>query len=311
MANHSKAIEMIKKFGILTIGLILGCFCAVAKNTALLVGIGNYNPKSTGWSVIHGNNDVALLEKKLKTKGFSVSHLIDGDATKSKIKSALSNLVASVKTGDVVYLHFSGHGQLIQDMNQDEQEAFDQSFVCYDACFSPKYKSGGRPYRGENHLIDDELFPYLNKLKRKIGSKGNLVVVFDTCYSGGADRGEQTDEPDPDSEVDWIDTTRGTDDEFQVNNTAETYLRTIKKPGNYFADGGHITIISACESDKRNYECKERHSGRKYGSLSYCIGKMLDKDIPMTQWATFFSGKKYKVLRIFRPSQNPVVETYK
>jgi len=136
-------------------------------------------------------------------------------------------------------------------------------------------------------------------------------VVFDTCYSGGADRGEQTDDPDPESDVEWSETTRGTDDEFPVNSSATTYLRSIIKPSNYSSNGGNITIISACESDKRNYECKERHSGRKYGSLSYCIGKMLDRNVPMAQWGDYFRTKKYKTLRIFRPSQNPVVEIHK
>lgn len=302
---------MIRRLGILIIGFILGCICLSAKNKALIVGIGNYNPTTTGWSVIHGNNDVTLLESKLKANGFKVSRLIDKKATKANIKTALSNLVASVTSGDIIYLHFSGHGQLVADMNNDEQEDFDQSFVCYDACFSPYYKVSGKSYRGQNHFIDDELFPYLNSLKRKVGKKGIVIVVFDTCYSGGADRGVQADAPDPKSEVEWSETTRGTDDEFLVDNSAKTYLQSISKPANYTSNGGTITIISACESDKKNYECKERHSGRKYGSLSYCIGKILDQNVPMKQWCEYFQSQKYKTLRIFRPSQSPVVEAYK
>lgn len=84
----------------------------------------------------------------------------------------MTKLVGAVSAGDVVYLHFSGHGQLVADMNNDEQEDFDQSFVCYDACFSPNYKVSGKSYRGQNHFIDDELFPFLNDLKRKVGKKG-------------------------------------------------------------------------------------------------------------------------------------------
>ena len=117
--------------------IVLGIGLMCAKNTALLIGIGNYNPTATGWSKIHGNNDVSLLESKLKSKGFSVSYLTDGNATKNNIKAALTKLVGAVSAGDVVYLHFSGHGQLVADMNNDEQEDFDQSFVCYDACFPP------------------------------------------------------------------------------------------------------------------------------------------------------------------------------
>lgn len=302
---------MIRRSGIVLMVFVFGYVSTFAKNTALLIGIGDYDPVITGWSKIHGNNDISLLEEKLKTKGFSVSCLVDSDATKGKIKTALSSFVASVQSGDVVYLHFSGHGQLIADMNNDEQEGFDQSFVCYDACFSPKYKINGKNYRGQNHFIDDELFPYLNNLKRRVGKSGLVIVVFDTCYSGGADRGERVGESDPESEVEWLGTTRGTDDEFPVNNSVKNYLRSIKKPGNYTVEGGNITIISACKNDKKNYECKERHSGRKYGSLSYCIGKMLDHNVPMKQWGEYFQTQKYKTLRVFRPTQDPVVEIHK
>ena len=67
---------MIRRLSVLIMGMILGCICLSAKNTALLVGVGNYNPTATGWSVIHGNNDVTLLESKLKAKGFKVSYLM-------------------------------------------------------------------------------------------------------------------------------------------------------------------------------------------------------------------------------------------
>lgn len=282
-----------------------------AKKLALIIGIGNYNTKNTGWSVIHGNNDVSLLSGKLKSKDFKVSTLTDNAATKSNVIKALSNLEGSVSAGDVVYLHFSGHGQLIQDMNNDEKGDFDQSFVCYDACFSSNYKVGGRAYRGENHLIDDELFPYINRMKSKVGTKGLVIVIFDSCFSGGADRGEMTDDPDPESEVDWLNTVRGTDYEFQINKDAEIYLRTIQKPEAYTRIGGTVTVISACESDQENHECKQKHSGRKCGSLSYCISKLLDKNLPMTQWADYFKSGKFRSMKIIRKSQNPVIETHK
>lgn len=291
--------------------IFLGCLLGFAKNTALLIGIGNYDTESTGWSVIHGNNDVSLLEPKLKNEGFAVSHLIDKKATKKNIITALSNLVKSAASGDIVYIHFSGHGQLFTDLNGDEKDGLDQSFVCYDAGFSPKYKISGKSYRGQNHLIDDELFPYLNRLKQKVGKNGNVVVVFDTCYSGGADRGSLEDDPDPESDVEWVNDTRGDDVEFDADYPANIYLKTLSAPGNYTSGFGGITIISACERDKKNYECKDKRSGRKYGSLSFCLSKMLDKNIPFNQWADFFRTQKFKSMHIFRPSQNPVVESHK
>lgn len=136
------------------------------------------------------------------------------------------------------------------------------------------------------------------------------MVIFDTCYSGGADRGSTEDYHDPESEVEWLNLVRGTADEFQVNTSVDTYLRSIRKPGAYSMTGGALTVISACESDQRNYECKEKHSGRKYGSLSFCISKMLDMNLPMTHWASYFLDQKYTSLKIFRASQHPVVETH-
>ncbi len=293
-----------------SVWLLLCAFSLSAKNSALLIGIGKYNTKNTGWSVIHGNNDVFLLQKKLSTMHFTIETLVDKNATKANIVSALNRLVATTVAGDIVYIHFSGHGQLIEDVNNDEQEDFDQSFVCYDACFSTKYKVGKYKYKGQNHLIDDEIFPLLNQLKQKVGSKGEVIVVFDTCYSGGADRNGKLESSDSDSEVEWINTTRGTDNEFKLNQTAKDFLRRIRKPGAYSAKGGRITIISACESDQRNYECRDRFSGKCYGSLSYCIAKMIDKHIDFSKWCDYFIDKKYKALKIFRPSQHPVIERH-
>lgn len=302
---------MKKLFCLLVVSLIFGYLSGYSKNTALLIGIGNYNKQSTGWNVIHGNNDIVLLESKLKAKGFSVSRLIDSNATKGNIKIALSNLVAATIDGDIVYLHFSGHGQLFRDLNGDEKDNYDQSFVCYDACLSPKYQIAGKAYQGQNHFIDDELFPYLNDLKRKVGKTGNVIVVFDACYSSGADRSGGDGEPDAQSDVEWVGDTRGTDDEFTADLSGNTYLKTIKKPGQYTPGYGSITIISACGRDTKNYECKDKRSGFKYGSLSFCLGKMLDNNIPMTQWEDYFLNQKYKSLGIFRPSQIPVVESHK
>jgi hypothetical protein len=290
--------------------LVLCSVSLCARNSALLVGVGNYNTAATGWPVIHGNNDVELLLPRLSADCFDVRTLVDSEATKANIMSALRSIASGASSGDVVYIHFSGHGQQVQDMNRDEDDDFDESFVCYDACFSAQYSVGAGKYRGQNHLIDDELFPVFNQIKRKIGAGGELIVVFDSCYSGGAERGETEDDPDPDSEVDWNDTCRGSADEFRANKSAETYLRRIARPDTYVSSGGHMTVISACQSDKRNYECRDRKSLKCYGSLSYCISRLLDRGIAFSQWGDFFVNKKYVPMKIFRPSQHPVVEQY-
>lgn len=296
----------------LLLGIFLSFFCIQisAKNKALLVGIGNYDTSLTGWKKLSGNNDVDLLSKKLKSKGFTVTSLKDNKATKKNIISAMRNLVSSARSGDMIYIHFSGHGQLIQDMNNDEPNGFDQSFICYDARFSTNYKINGVSYKGQYHLIDDELFPFINQLKSKVGTKGNIIVAFDSCYSEGNERSANIDDIEPADDIEFSSVTRGTDYEFSINKTAKIYLKSIKKPAKYRRTGGKVVVISACEWNQRNYEVKEKHSGKGYGSLSYCIGKLLDNNIKMGDWGDFFSSNKYKSYNIFRSSQRPTVEIH-
>lgn len=297
------------KLFLISIALVLGIHCLDAKNRALLVGIGNYDTAATGWKVIHGNNDVTLLKDKLQEQGFSVISLIDSKATKANIVRELKALTDSTKPGDVVYIHFSGHGQLIKDLNNDEIDDYDQSFVCVDASISPNFK--GNSYYGQNHLIDDELFTYINNIRNKLGKSGQIYIIFDMCYSEDSIRDGIYEDPDPESEVEWVSTVRGTDEEFILDRKSKGYLSNkLDKPGNFSKNGCKITAISACERNNKNYECKEKHSGRKYGTLSFCLSKMLDKNIPLTQWGNYFKNGTYKSLRVFRESQIPVVETH-
>lgn len=296
---------------ILLMVLILSAYVSFAKNTALIIGIGNYDSSKTGWNKIHGNNDVALLQYKLKAHGFIVSTLVDQQATKQNVVSAIKKIAASTSAGDNVYIHFSGHGQLVEDINGDEEDGYDQSFICYDACYSSKDRNGKNRYKGQNHLIDDEMFPYLNQIKQKVGSKGHVVVIFDTCYSGGEERGAISDDWNQEYDVEWVKTVRGTEDEFEANQFTKSYLQTIRKPGKYNSGFGTLTAISACERDQRNYECMDKYSGKSYGSLSYCIGKLIDKKVSITEWGNYFKYKRYISLKVFRPSQHPVVEQYK
>lgn len=58
-------------------------------------------------------------------------------------------------------------------------------------------------------MIDDELAPLLDVIKNKIGTKGDLFVVIDACYSKGIQKDEIT-EIDPDI----LKYARGTDQPF-------------------------------------------------------------------------------------------------
>ena len=218
---------------------------------ALLIGIGQYSQDS-GWPVIHGDNDVSIIKPLLFEQGFkddNVAVLVNSSATKAAIMSALEELRRRVDQGDVVYIHFSGHGQQVTDLDGDESDHYDEAWIPYDA--RKKYEAG--VYEGGNHILDDELNLYLNGLRSKVGARGKIVLVADACHSGSGSRGFSEDE---DVFV------RGTNEKFKIPGGGSNVIK--KESPVYWL------YVGACKPYQTNYEHKAT-DGTYYGSLSYVI----------------------------------------
>lgn len=102
---------------------------------ALLVGISKYDTALTGyqWNNINGANDVKLLAPILKAKGFKVTTLTDEKATHKNIIEGINKLIATSRKGDIIYFHFSGHGQPVEDISGDEVDGWDEAIIPVDA----------------------------------------------------------------------------------------------------------------------------------------------------------------------------------
>ena len=245
--------------------LILSIFTqlTLAQNKrALLVGISDYQCiyKYGGWNNIHGKNDVDLLYPTLKRNGFVVSCISDKGATKAGISKALSVLASQCKVGDIVYLHFSTHGQPFEDDNGDEDDGWDESIVPVDAPI--EYTKG--KYEGENHLIDDELHKFCTRIRKAIGTKGMLYVVIDACHAGKASMGIEEE------------VIRGTKAGF--TRSGKYYRPQKLERGNFYqipssTSLGNVMFIEACRSYQVNKEIVEK--GKYYGALSYYINQVL------------------------------------
>lgn len=254
--------------------LIVFSLCALLASArgklALVVGISDYPQYKTtskaSWNAIHGANDAALISKTLKAKKYKVHTLTNRKATASNIRYALSRLVSEASTGDYIYLHFSCHGQPYEDADGDEDDGWDESIVPYDA--QKTYRKNA--YEGGNHIIDDELYQYYQKLRQAVGTNGLVCVVIDACHSGGSSRGEESSE-------DAVGETfiRGTKDGFSPN--GKQFRPRINAKGHFHIakvkGSANIVIIEACRSYQSN--CEIRQSGRYYGPLSYYIDKVL------------------------------------
>ena len=267
---------------------------------AFMVGISNYSwnqqlTDGNGWDDIHGENDVKLLAPTLKKQGFSIQKLCNKEATANNIRKSLASFSTKCKSGDIIYLHFSCHGQPFEDYDGDENDGWDEALVPFDAL--KEYHQG--KYTGENHITDDELNGYLKTIRNNVGPKGIVYVVIDACHAGSSYRGEE----DEDSIV-----IRGTDKGFSKSN--KQYAPRIDKRGKIKVESSaqmaNICILEACRSYQVNSEI--RNDCKYYGSLSYYVNKVLqsarlDKS---TSWMENVAQLMNKDVRLVR--QNPVIE---
>lgn len=243
--------------------LFVVCPAIAAERWAIVVGIGSY-PETSGWRPINGDKDLDLVVPMLKKNGFPDDHitiLANEQATKKNIEKAIHSLLTNLLTGDIVYFHFSGHGQLVTDINGDEGDyGYDESIVPYDA--ASKYGFNG--YKGQNHLVDDELNKWLLAVRKRIGNNGRLLVVLDACHSGGGSRDEYDDE----------DFVRGSRDCFNMP-VAVPQIKTARNSIKWMC-------VSACKSHQSNYEYKINDETR-CGRLSFALSKILVPNITVGQ----------------------------
>jgi len=136
---------------------------------AVLIGINRY--RVPGADLRGCVNDVKNLQQVLTTYcGFSIKDittLTDLQATKKAMQSAIQKLIASGKKGDVLLLHYSGHGANVPDDNGDEADHRDE-ILC------PTNLDWNDPLR------DD----WLRKTFDKLRSGVSLTVIMDCCHSG-------------------------------------------------------------------------------------------------------------------------------
>ncbi|MCB1869506.1 MAG: caspase family protein [Gammaproteobacteria bacterium] len=145
----------------------------MANKKALLIGINRY--KIPGADLRGCVNDVRNMQSVLtKYFGFGdegISLLTDYDATKKAIQAGILKLLKGAKSGDVLLLHYSGHGANVPDKSGDEADHRDEILCPTDLnWYDP--------------LLDDWLRATFDKLAAGV----NLTVIMDCCHSGSNTR---------------------------------------------------------------------------------------------------------------------------
>ncbi len=222
---------------------------------ALLFGLGVQ--EDSAWGKIHGDNDLYYVRQLLDDAGFTdIVQVKNEKATKQGMVRAFIDLANRCRKGDVVYIHYSGHGQLITDLDGDEALRSNASYARWDEAWIPydAYMYYGEKDRGEKHLCDDEVDFYLSTIRERIGKKGQLIVVVDACHSGDATYGE-AEEP-----------IRGIGVKFNIPQNVEIQTPSVKEE--------RWLSISACKPYQLSTELKDMHIGKLTYAL-YAIGKRM------------------------------------
>ncbi len=284
------------KLCLLMIALLLSSAVSAQRKRAFLVGISHYDTALTGyqWNNINGVEDINLLCPVLENQGFAATTLLDEQATYDNIVRQIAQFTNKTKKGDIIYLHFSTHGQPVEDLNGDEEDGWDESIVPIDAY--KIYKKG--VYEGERHLTDDLLNKYIKKLREKSGPTGFLYVIIDACHAGTSSRAND-------------ETIRGTHVGFTYNK--KVFKPSTSKKSHYrieaSAKQSNVLFIEACRPDQVNTEINI--NGKRFGPLSYNIAQTLSVITLGTNANEFIERIKRSLMNTGRwpNNQNLVTET--
>ena len=150
---------------------------------AVLVGINRYRVPGADLRgcVPDVKNMSRLLQEQYGFDAGDITMITDFDATKKAMEEAIEGLIKGGKSGDVLLLHYSGHGSNVPDDNNDEEDDNRDEILC------PTDLDWYDPFR------DDWLRKVFDGLKAGV----SLTFISDSCHSGTVTREMKP----PDAEV--------------------------------------------------------------------------------------------------------------
>lgn len=100
-------------------------------------------------------------------QGFRPTLILTREATADRVIEAISRAADELESGDILFVSYSGHGGQVPDLNSDETDELDETWVLYD-----------------RQIVDDELYALWARFKQGV----RIFVLSDSCHSGTATR---------------------------------------------------------------------------------------------------------------------------
>ncbi|MGH4022848.1 MAG: caspase family protein [Pseudonocardiaceae bacterium] len=228
--------------------------------SALCIGINDY--PGTGSDLAGCVNDAQDWAQLLTDRRFSVSLMLDAEATRSEMIRAMTSIVTAAESDDTAVITYSGHGTWQPDDDGDEPDMRDEALCPHDLA-----ESGA--------LLDDDLFEIFAQRAR--GAR--VVFLSDSCHSGSVAR---------------IGPPLGAQERGRIRYLPPaTFLgegqvaraRTVEKAPTRGLSRGTALLISGCADTEYSYDAN--FGGRPNGAftrIALDTLSKLDPDATYTEW---------------------------
>jgi len=138
----------------------------MAKGISLHIGLNRLNPQHyAGWAGTLNacENDARSMQEIAQTAGYRTEIQLSDQATRGAVAEFLTKAATDLKSGDILLLTYSGHGNQVPDVNGDETDMVDETWCLFDG-----------------QMIDDELYRMYGALADGV----RVLILSDSCHSG-------------------------------------------------------------------------------------------------------------------------------
>jgi hypothetical protein len=133
---------------------------------SLHIGLNRVDPAHYGgWdgALTACEYDANDMEALAKARHFKRQKLLTAQATSTSVIRAIRKAATQLRSGDIFFLSYSGHGGQVPDKNHEEPDRQDETWVLYD-----------------RELVDDELWALWGQFRAGV----RIVMLSDSCHSG-------------------------------------------------------------------------------------------------------------------------------
>ncbi len=230
-------------------------------NKALCIGINDYPGTQNDLSGCV--NDANDWSAELVTRGYSVTNLLNAQASRAAMLKAMSDMILGARAGETVVFTYSGHGTWVPDSSGDEPDGRDEALCPADITTA-------------GPLVDDEI----RQMFARRAAEVRILLISDSCHSGSVTRGIEEDLDPGMPRVRFM----PPQDWMHQSELPTSPMRPRALIGGLRKSGGDL-LLAGCMDSEYSYDTS--FQGRPNGAFTYYALKALRSTRPSTYDAWF------------------------